>query len=88
MKRLEYQEESVEHFTTDLEMLVAKRDGAEKFAELARAKRISPRAASSSCNGSTTAAPTAGAVDRAERRHLHADVEDPRQPRASLPDDA
>jgi hypothetical protein len=36
MKRLEYQEETVERFTGYLETLVAKRDAAEKFAELAR----------------------------------------------------
>jgi type III restriction enzyme len=42
MKQLEYQEETVEHFTGYLEMLVAKRDGAEKFAELARQNAMEP----------------------------------------------
>ena len=35
MKRLEYQEQTVERFTSYLETLVAKRDAAERFAALA-----------------------------------------------------
>lgn len=42
MKRLEYQEETVERFTSYLETLVAKRDAAEKFAELARQNQMEP----------------------------------------------
>jgi type III restriction enzyme len=42
MKRLEYQEETVETFTGYLETLVAKRDAAEKFAELARQNSMEP----------------------------------------------
>jgi type III restriction enzyme len=42
MKRLEYQEETVERFTSYLEMLVTKRDAAEKFAELARQNQMEP----------------------------------------------
>ncbi|MFN0313954.1 MAG: DEAD/DEAH box helicase [Burkholderiales bacterium] len=42
MKRLEYQEETVERFTGYLEALVAKRDAAEKFAELARQNGMEP----------------------------------------------
>jgi type III restriction enzyme len=36
MRRLEYQEETVERFTSYLDTLVTKRDAAERFAELAR----------------------------------------------------
>jgi type III restriction enzyme len=43
MKRLEYQEETVERFTSYLETLVAKRDGAEQLAELARQHQIEPQ---------------------------------------------
>jgi type III restriction enzyme len=42
MKRLEYQEETVERFTGYLEALVAKREGAEKLAELARKNGFDP----------------------------------------------
>jgi len=42
MKRLDYQEETVERFTSYLETLVAKRDAAEKFAELARQNGMEP----------------------------------------------
>ncbi len=42
MKRLDYQEETVERFTSYLEALVAKRDAAEKFAELARQNQMEP----------------------------------------------
>ena len=42
MKRLEYQEETVERFTGYLETLVAKRDAAEKFGELARQNQMEP----------------------------------------------
>ena len=42
MKRLEYQEETVERFIGYLETLVAKRDAAEKFAELARQNQMEP----------------------------------------------
>ena len=42
MKRLEYQEETVDRFTSYLETLVAKRDAAEKFAELARQNSMEP----------------------------------------------
>ncbi len=42
MRRLEYQEETVERFTSYLETLVAKRDAAEKFAELARQNQMEP----------------------------------------------
>jgi type III restriction enzyme len=42
MKRLEYQEETVERFTGYLQMLVAKRDAAEKFAVLARQNQMEP----------------------------------------------
>ncbi len=42
MKRLEYQEETVERFTDYLETLVTKRDAAEKLAELAREHGMEP----------------------------------------------
>ena len=42
MKCLEYQEDTVERFTSYLETLVAKRDAAEKFAELARQNQMEP----------------------------------------------
>ena len=42
MKRLEYQEQTVERFTGYLETLVAKRDAAEKFAVLARQNGMEP----------------------------------------------
>ena len=42
MKRLEYQEETVERFTSCVELLVAKRDAAERFAELARQNAMEP----------------------------------------------
>lgn len=42
MKRLEYQEETVEQFTRYLETLVTKRDAAERFAELARRNQMEP----------------------------------------------
>ncbi len=42
MKRLEYQEESVERFTAYLEKLVAQRDAADKLAELARQAGMEP----------------------------------------------
>ncbi|MEO7317387.1 MAG: DEAD/DEAH box helicase family protein [Chthoniobacteraceae bacterium] len=42
MKRLDYQEDTVERFTSYLETLVAKRDAAEKFAELARQNQMEP----------------------------------------------
>src|ERR1035441_1380867 len=42
MKRLEYQEETVERFTSYLETLVAERDAADRFAELARQNQMEP----------------------------------------------
>jgi type III restriction enzyme len=42
MKRLDYQEETVERFTSYLETLAAKRDAAERFAELARQNGMEP----------------------------------------------
>ena len=42
MKRLEYQEETVERFTSYLETLVSERDKAEKFAQLARDNGMEP----------------------------------------------
>lgn len=42
MKRLEYQEETVERFTSYLETPVTKRDTAEEFAELARQNQMEP----------------------------------------------
>ena len=42
MKRLEYQEETVERFTGYLETLVTERDKAEKFAQLARDNGMEP----------------------------------------------
>ncbi|MFN4806294.1 MAG: DEAD/DEAH box helicase [Akkermansiaceae bacterium] len=42
MKRLDYQEDTVERFSNYLETLVAKGDAAEKFAELARQNQMEP----------------------------------------------
>ena len=42
MKRLDYQEDTVERFTDYLECLVARRDEAEKLAELARQNQLEP----------------------------------------------
>lgn len=65
MKRLEYQEKTVESLTSYLETLVANRDKAEKFAELARQNQMEPPNVDW-CGQTWEALKTAGALPKAK----------------------
>jgi type III restriction enzyme len=65
MKRLEYQEETIERFTSYLDTLVAKRDAAEKFAELARQNGMEPPNVDW-CGQTWKALETSGALPKAK----------------------